>query len=146
MRKHGVSNFQDPKISTNGSHVQIAIRVDPTITNSPDFKSAQRACVHILPGAASGPTQTQSHAQTEALLAFAKCMREHGFPQFPDPDDEGRLTLSMITAAGINLEQPAVKPAAYACASRTHGILTRADINRALANSNASGTQSSSAG
>ncbi len=139
MREHGVSNFQDPRVSSRGNQVQIAIHVDPAITSSPDFKSAQHACAHILPGGMSGPTQVQRQAHTEAILAFARCMREHGFPQFPDPDSGGQLTLAMITRAGIDLEQPAVKPAAYACAPLTHGILTRADINQALANPNATG-------
>ena len=146
MRTHGVANFQDPHVHTQGNSVSISIRVDPAITGSPDFRSAQRACAHILPGMNTAPTVGQQRARTAAMLAFAKCMRQHGFPKFPDPTAQGQLTLAMITSAGIDLQQPAVKPAAYACAPVTHGILTRANINQALANPNASGTQSSSAG
>ncbi|HWF55765.1 MAG TPA: hypothetical protein VG223_14100, partial [Solirubrobacteraceae bacterium] len=43
MRTHGVTNFQDPKVSTNGNQVKVAIHVDPAITGSPSFKSAQKA-------------------------------------------------------------------------------------------------------
>lgn len=146
MRQHGVANFQDPKVHINGNQVQVAIHVDPAITSSPDFKSAQTACAHILPNGGNGPTPAQQHAREQAILAFASCMRRHGFPKFPDPTAQGQLTLTMIRHAGIDLQQPAVKPAAYACAPVTHGLLTRANINQALANPNGSGSRSGSGG
>ncbi len=146
MRKHGVSNFQDPHVSTNGNSVQIAVHVDPAITERPGFKSAQRACAHILPNAGNGPTPAQIRAHTDAILAFAKCMRQHGFPKFPDPNNQGQLTPAMLSASGIDLQQPAIKPAAYACLPLTHGIINRADVNQAISNPSGSGSQHSSAG
>jgi hypothetical protein len=146
MRTHGVSNFQDPHVHTNGNQVQVAIHVDPAITGSPNFKSAQQACAHILPGIGTGPTVSQERGRTQAMLAFARCMRQHGFPKFPDPTAQGQLTLAMITKAGIDLQQPAVKPAAYSCIAVTHGILTRANVNQAVANPNGSGSQSGGGG
>ena len=147
MRSHGVSAFQDPHISSHGNSTSVGFHVDPQITGSPDFKSAQTACAHILPGlTGGGPTPAEQHAREQAMLAFAGCMRQHGFPKFPDPTAQGRLTLAMITNAGIELGQPAVKPAAYTCAPVTHGLLTRADIDQALANPTASGSQSSPSG
>ncbi len=133
-------------MSTNGNSIQIAVHVDPAITEAPAFKSAQRACAYILPNAGNGPTPAQVRAHTDAILAFARCMRQHGFPRFPDPDSQGRLTPAMLSAAGIDLQQPAIKPAAYACLPLTHGILTRADVNQAVANPNGSGSHSASAG
>jgi hypothetical protein len=148
MRTHGVSNFQDPTVSTNGNQVKVAIHIDPAITSSPSFKSAQKTCGHLLPGGGPtgvGPSPAQMHARSEALLAFAKCMRQHGFPTFPDPTSQGQLSPEMLTKAGIDLQQPAIKPAAYACLPLTHGLLTKADVNRAVANPNG-GSQSSSGG
>jgi hypothetical protein len=142
MRAHGVTNFKDPQVSQNGNQVKVAIQVNPQITGSPAFKSAQTACAHILPIGANGPGQEQTHAREQAMLAFARCMRRRGFPKFPDPTAQGQLTLAMITKAGIDLQQPAVKPAAYACIPLTHGILTRAAVNQAVANANG-GSQSS---
>ena len=136
MRTHGVANFQDPHVHTNGNSVQVAVRVDPAITGSPHFKSAQQACAHILPGMTNGPTQDQTRAHTQALLAFARCMRQHGFPKFPDPNSQGQLDAATLAAAGIDLHQPAIKPAGYACATVTHGIITKADINQAIAHPN----------
>ena len=146
MRSHGVSNFQDPHVKQNGNQVQVTIRVDPQITDSPDFKSAQTACGHFLPGALNGPSATQQHAREAAILAFSKCMRRHGFPRFPDPTSEGQLTPAMLSRAGIDLQQPAIKPAAYACLPLTHGIITRADVNQAIANSSGGSTSSSAGG
>jgi hypothetical protein len=145
MRTHGVTNFQDPHVSTNGNSVAIAIHVDPAITGSPAFKSAQRKCGHILPIGNESTNQGQTRSQTDATLAFAKCMREHGFPKFPDPNSQGQLSPSALSQAGINLQQPAIKPAAYACVPVTHGIITKADINQAIANPNG-GSHSASAG
>ena len=148
MRTHGVTNFQDPKVSTNGNQVKVAIHVDPSITGSPSFKSAQKACGHLLPGGGPtniGPSPAQMRDRSEELLAFAKCMRQRGFPTFPDPTSQGQLSPEMLTKAGIDLQQPAIKPAAYACLPLTHGLLTKADVNQAVANPNG-GSQSSSGG
>jgi hypothetical protein len=138
MRDHGVTNFPDPQV--NGNH--LTIQINPSITASPAFKSAQKACAYLLPpgaGQINGPSPAQQKARTEGLLAFAACVRNHGFPSFPDPDSQGRLTLQMIAQAGINLHQPAVLQAGDACVSASHGQITKADVARAIANPSGSG-------
>jgi hypothetical protein len=138
MRSHGVKNFPDPTVVTNSHQQMIGIHVTPAITGSPSFKSAQRACAHLMPrgnptlDAAAAQRQQQQH--TQAALAFAACMRKHGFKSFPDPDSQGNLTPAMLQQANINLQEPALKPAADACTAVTHGQITRADINQAIAN------------
>ena len=67
------------------------------------------------------------------MLAFARCLRSHGFPSFPDPTSSGELTHEMLASAGIDLHQPAVLQAADACVSVTHGVITRADVARFVA-------------
>jgi hypothetical protein len=51
----------------------------------------------------SGSTQTNTFAPgatyTQAL-AFAKCMRKNGFPQFPAPDGQGNFNSAQIQALG----------------------------------------------
>jgi hypothetical protein len=146
MRSHGVTKFGDPQVSSNGNSTSIGFHVDPAITGAPAFKSAQRTCAHILPAVTGGaPSAAQQRAREQAFLAFSRCMREHGFPKFPDPDGQGHLSPAMLSAAGIDLQQPAIKPAAYACVSVTHGLVTKADINQAIANPSG-GSQSASAG
>jgi hypothetical protein len=56
---------------------------------------------------------------------------ESRFPDFPDPT-QGELSPQMVTAAGIDLHQPAVLKAGLACRSVTHGLLTRAAVERAV--------------
>src|ERR1700735_2439154 len=43
VRAHGVPNFPDPKVSTNGNEVKVTIGINPSISSNPHFKSAQEA-------------------------------------------------------------------------------------------------------
>jgi hypothetical protein len=145
MRQHGVTNFPDPQV--NGNH--LTLQINPSITGSPAFDSARKACAYLLPDQGrqlndGGPTQQT--ARIEGLLAFAACVRQHGFPSFPDPNSQGQLTPEMITQAGINLHQPAVLQAGDACASASHGLITKSDVAQAVANPSATGTPSSAGG
>jgi hypothetical protein len=137
MRRHGITNFPDPTVVSNSHQQMIGIHVTPAITGSPSFKSAQKACAHLMPHGGNntvGPSAAQQRAHTEAILAFAACMRSHGFKNFPDPDSQGNLSPEMLQRANINLQQPALKPAADTCAAVTHGEISKADINQAIAN------------
>ncbi len=66
------------------------------------------------------------------MLAFARCVRARGFPSFPDPSNQGELTPEMVTAVGIDLHQPQLLRAGLACVPLTHGLLTRAAVERAV--------------
>jgi hypothetical protein len=80
MRAHGVTHFPDPG---SGGGIQIApgSGLNP---RSPAFQAAQKACRRTLPG--GGPSAIKpSKAQYAAALTFARCMRSHGEPNFPDP-------------------------------------------------------------
>jgi hypothetical protein len=123
MRAHGVPNFPDP---TSPQDFKLYIA---SSEGSPAFQSAQTACQHVLPGGGP-PSQSAAHSQAHiaAGRAFARCMRSHGFSSFPDPTSSGELS-----AAGINIHQPAFLQAADACVSTTHGLLTKADVARYVA-------------
>jgi hypothetical protein len=127
MRAHGVSDFPDPSTDPRAFKESL----DPTTERSPAFGPALSACQHLLPRRGQ---QTQSpppsHAQITAELAFARCLRTRGFPNFPDPSTTGELSHEMLANAGINIHQPAVVQAADACVGVTHGFLTRADVAR----------------
>ena len=129
VRSHGVPGFPDPssprQFKTSFAGIQ----------GSPAFQAATKACQDFLPG--GGPSgqgaAPASHAQIAAELAFALCLRSHGFPSFPDPSSTGELSYAMISNAGIDIHQPAVVRAADACVGVTHGVLTRADVARFVA-------------
>jgi hypothetical protein len=128
MRSHGVSGFPDPDRTGTIPKVKIL-----PLVNSPQFRVAERACQHLMPESGlGGPGAAHSHAQIAAGLAFARCVRSHGFPNFPDPTARGELTPQMVTAAGIDLHQPAVLQAGDACVGVTHGLITRAAVARAV--------------
>jgi hypothetical protein len=136
MRDHGVTNFPDPKVSTNGNQQQIAIRaVGP---KSPKFQTAGKACAGILPAPSKADLAAQAAAQRQRkqdLLSFALCMRGKGVNGFPDPGAQGELTLQMVTAAGIDLHSPQVAAAARACVPASHGAITQAAVAQATGSS-----------
>jgi len=116
-----VPNFPDPKISTHGNGVSVAIRVTPAITGNPHFKSAQQACSKLLPG--GGPGGGSNHQITpqeqSQYLKAAACVRSHGVPNFPDPTFSGGGV--HVAHQGLNESSPAFKAAVQACESLIPG-------------------------
>jgi hypothetical protein len=124
VRAHGVPDFPDPKVSTNGNEVKVAIAINPAISDNPHFKSAQQACRKLLPGGgpgAEGNHQITPREQSQYLKAAA-CIRSHGIPSFPDPTFSGG-GVHLPKAAGINLHSPQVRAAEEACQSLIPGGL-----------------------
>ncbi len=129
MRSHGVPSFPDPTTSPH----EFKQSLDPSLPHSPAFVSAVKGCQHFLPGPGPQSQSPHSPAQISAMLAFAGCLRTHGFPSFPDPTSGGDLTHEMLASAGINLHQPAVAQAADACVGVAHGYITKTDVARFIA-------------
>jgi hypothetical protein len=130
MRSHGVSDFPDPTTDPRGFKESL----DPTTAHALAFQPALSACGHLLSrGGQQSQSPPPSRAQITAELAFARCLRSHGFPNFPDPSTTGQITHEMLASAGINIHQPAVVQAADGCVNVTHGFLTKADVARFVA-------------
>jgi hypothetical protein len=127
MRSHGLPNFPDPTSSEG-------IPKDKIPVGSTQFLVASSACKHLMPASGLGPQETAQQTRTRVAdaLAFARCMRSRGFASFPDPTNQGQLTPEMVTAAGIDLHQPELLRAGLACVPVTHGLLSRAAIERAV--------------
>jgi hypothetical protein len=118
MRAHGIANFPDP--GANGE-VQIGPGLNP---RSPAFQAAQSACAKYAAFKGGPPHMTE--AQRLAAFRFAKCVRAHGYPGFPDPSDSvphGRGTVAVLALRGMvfafnssfNPQDPAFHAAAAAC-------------------------------
>jgi hypothetical protein len=123
MRQHGVSNFPDPKITTHGNGVSVAIGINPSISGNPHFNSAQQTCKKLLPEGSGG--ESSSHPispqeQTQYLKAAA-CIRSHGIPNFPDPTFSGGGV--HVSDRGLNLHSPQAQAAEEACQSLIPGGL-----------------------
>ncbi len=132
MHKHGVPEVPDPQVSTSGGQTSIRQIMPASAASSPRFKSAQKICGDIIKAANTGPDQAQIQAKKKMLLAFASCLRGHGISGFPDPDAQGRLTMDMLSAAGIDLHAPSFFKAARACVGVTHGAITMAQVEQAV--------------
>jgi hypothetical protein len=140
MRTHGVPGFPDPEISSSGNQVHLQIRLTPGTggPSSPAFKNATEACHSLLPGAVEQRSASQIQARIGGFVSFAHCMHQHGVSAFPDPTDQGELSVQMVQDAGVDLAARSVQAAAYACAPASHGVLTHAIIAQALAQAGAS--------
>ncbi len=128
MRANGVPNFPDPN---PGGGFDVLRRpggsgIDPL---SPVYKAANAKCQTLLPNGGAGPAY--SAPAGVQLLNIAKCMREHGISEFPDPEKAPTSSLpppkpgySRITdyqgwllefPVTVNPQSPAYTRAAAAC-------------------------------
>lgn len=129
MRNRGISNFPDAP----GPNGQGGRTWKSAFQNSaPAFTAAHSACQHFLPNGGQAHSSAPSHRQIGAMLAFARCIRSHGFTRFPDPNSGG-ITHAMVAGAGIDPHQPALVHTADACIGVTHGVITRAIVARFIA-------------
>jgi hypothetical protein len=110
MRKHGVPDFPDP---INGKLVINGTVGSPIQPQSPQFQAALKVCQHPMPQ--SSPV-VQRHDDLE-LLRAAKCMRAHGFPDFPDPsfDPGGGENISLPSSMLGEVGTPRFKAARKLC-------------------------------
>jgi hypothetical protein len=62
----------------------------------------------------STATSSPSSDSRDAALLYAQCMRSNGVPGFPDPDANGRFSLSH-GEGGVDQDDPTFRAAAEAC-------------------------------
>jgi hypothetical protein len=123
MRSHGVPNFPDPG-SGRGIDISPGSGIDPA---SPAYQSAQSGCKKLLPGGGpKGPPPAPSASDVHAALAWARCIRKHGVPNFPDPSTSANRGLffrgiAFPVGPGFNPESPAFKQAQAACRPLARG-------------------------
>jgi hypothetical protein len=81
VRSHGVPNFPDP--STGGQFTQTTLQ--QLAASSSQYQTATQACAHLLPAGGGGPTAAELRQEWNGMASFARCMRSHGVPNWPDP-------------------------------------------------------------
>ncbi len=113
MRANGVRAFPDPDASgrltidgiANGSSVD---------TSSAAFERALLACKRLEPPGFTGTKATPR--QRRARLAFARCVRRNGVPDFPDPTRNGPLVdTNRIPSAAATGGMSVLNAAMQAC-------------------------------
>jgi hypothetical protein len=111
MRGHGV-DMPDPEVDDQG---RIKVRIGAGGSGQrPDPKkldAAQKACGGLL-GGGDGDRQLDP-AERDAMVAFARCMREHGI-DMPDPTGDG-LTVRRDKGRGPDPDSEKFKAAEQAC-------------------------------
>jgi hypothetical protein len=85
--------------------------------DSPRFLAADDACKSLLP--AMAPVDEQE--VREAMLAFARYMREHGFPNFPDPKPGEGISIGAGEHPELDPSNPRFQQASEACGGPGEG-------------------------
>jgi hypothetical protein len=113
MREHGI-DMPDPEVDDQG---RIRVRIGaggPGGGTRPDpkkLKAAQKACGSLM-GGGDGDRQLDPAAR-DAMVAFARCMREHGI-DMPDPTGDGGLVMRR-EAGGPDPDSEEFQEAEKAC-------------------------------
>ena len=113
MRANGLPSFPDP--GSSGALPNPAL---------PAFRAARQACAKLQPvGLHLGGPAAPSAVELRAALAFARCMRAHGFAHFPDPLTTYGPGFSLgrgeyfpdLGTSGTEIQTPAFRHAARSC-------------------------------
>jgi hypothetical protein len=87
-------------------------------------------------GSATTPAKSSSSgAKNASPLAFSRCMRAHGVPDFPDPDSQGQIQIQAGPGGDLGPDSPRFKAAQQACKSlepRPSAADQRQDYAKAL--------------
>jgi hypothetical protein len=111
MRSHGVPNWPDPNSSGVFDKSKLSSR--QLGASSSRVQAAQGVCQHLLPNGGSGPSPAQVQQVKAQALAFSRCVRSHGLPNFPDPTSDGRIPDP--ASVGIDQGSPKFQAANQAC-------------------------------
>jgi hypothetical protein len=132
MRANGVPNFPDPSPG-GGALFAIPAGANPA---APAFRAAPGNCRKLLPsggGPDSGPPPSD---QTLAkLVRIARCMRQHGISDFPDPRTSAPASFPpgvaemanfdgavLLLPQTLNMQAPAYRQALAACDAPPLGL------------------------
>jgi hypothetical protein len=83
MRDNGVGEFPDPDASGSLT-IDGVLNGSSLDSNGPAWKKAIRACRDLQPPGFTGPKKLTA-GQQQARLEFARCIRDNGVEDFPDP-------------------------------------------------------------
>jgi len=107
MREHGLTEFPDAD-----AEGRIKLKLGTVDPESAVFREAGAACLHLAPegwGAASeGP------GDAEVMLEFARCMRENGLADYPDPEPNAGNRI-FAPDANVDPNDPKVQAVIESC-------------------------------
>jgi hypothetical protein len=125
MREHGI-DMPDPQVDEQGRvRVRVGGRGGGARPDPKKLDEAQKACGGLM-GGGDGPGQIDPE-ERDAMVAFARCMREHGI-DMPDPTGDG-LVMRRDSDGGPDPSSEQFRQAEKAC---DHHLAT---LGRGKANS-----------
>jgi hypothetical protein len=121
MRSHGMPDFPDPKQSANGGGITLSIGGKAS-ANSSVFQKAQQACQSLMPKL-GGLGKTPGHLDPAKISAWMKCLRSHGLPNLPDPQNNGNMLMFNLPqgSGGLSPGSTSFQNAMQACKSLNPG-------------------------
>jgi hypothetical protein len=108
MRENGLPDFPDPK-PNDGGGFSLSL---PEGTDRAKVEEAEKKCKQFMPN--GGQPQKASPEMIENARKMAQCMRENGFPDFPDPDENGGISIQ--GGPGLDPKDPKFEEAHKKCA------------------------------
>ncbi|WTW92508.1 hypothetical protein OG216_03565 [Streptomycetaceae bacterium NBC_01309] len=109
MRESGVPQFPDPVQKNNGG-LDISL---PDGVDRQAVEAAEKLCKQFLPkGGENKPIDPEIAKRNRDI---AKCMRENGVPNFPDPGPDGGLQIQNEPGSGLDPSNPAFDAASKKC-------------------------------
>ena len=122
LRQHGLPDLPGPVLATSGpARGQVVLdKAGLAAYPSSVVSQATAACSAAMAELSGGPNVAPSAHELQDLLAFARCVRNHGVPNFPDPNSQGGFNLA---GTGINSHElsQAELAAARTCLPTAHG-------------------------
>ncbi len=117
MRSHGILDFPDPTPNPGGPGGSFSWsghgENDDLDPSNPRYQAANKACQRLLPDGGQIPAPSAKLLAEE--IRMATCMRSHGVPNFPDPDNaDGTFDLG-----NVNRNSPPYQAAFTSCVSLT---------------------------
>ena len=109
MRSHGVPKYPDPDSSNELANGLPKVSLQQLAVSSSQYQAAKNDCAHLLPNGGQ-LTQTQSQKDLNAMLRYARCMRSHGIPNWPDPtyDSAAGWGFNLVHVHGFDPNSPQI--------------------------------------
>ncbi|RKQ91441.1 hypothetical protein C8N24_1263 [Solirubrobacter pauli] len=122
MRENGI-DMPDPKFE--GGRVTMRAGGGPGSGTTPEqMRKAQQACAKYQEAIKPPELDDEERAEMkQAALANARCMREHGVPDFPDPTFDSSGGAQIRITKELDPENPSFQKAMKACAKTMPGAL-----------------------
>ncbi|MDP8975873.1 MAG: hypothetical protein M3N28_05835 [Actinomycetota bacterium] len=127
MREHGV-DMPDPKSGEGGTFRFEAPQGGMQAPDEPKFMEADKACRHLMGDAGSPQLSPEDQKQVQdAMLAFARCMRERGV-EVPDPQPSGGIVAKV--GQGVDPRSAEFQAAEKECRKHTEAIDQKLGVTR----------------